>query len=419
MKTSLAISISLNGRYFVTPEGLPFFWLGDTAWPLFGQYSRQEAEKWIENRARQGFSIIQGVLGWGGGTGFETKLPGPNYAGHQPWLGSPDQPNQDYFENVDYLLSTAEKLGVTLALLPTWGYYVVDTGIFNTENAYSYGYWLGERYKERPNLVWVSGGDRIPLGHEEVYRSLAYGLRAGDHGAHLITYHPCGWRHSSQFFHEEEWLDFNMIETWTEWVRVYEAVRSDYGLVPVKPVVLGEPAYEDGPEYPLGPITPLIIRRQAWWTFMAGGYFTYGHNQNWRMEAGFLACLDSPGADQMYLFQKIVQSRPWWEMVPDQGFFADGISGEGTLNTAVRTMDSSCGMVYLSSQCHVQLYLERILTRRVMVTWVNPHTGEERDGGIYLTGNANGKVFPEGFGRTPFTVPGYWEDALLILDGMD
>jgi hypothetical protein len=137
------------------------------------------------------------------------------------------------------------------------------------------------------------------------------------------------------------------------------------------------------------------------------------------METGFLSCLDSPGADQMGLFQKIIQSRPWWDMVPDQGFFADGISSERTLNTAVRTMDSSCGMVYLSSQCHVQLYLERILTRRVKVTWVNPQTGEERDGGIYLTGNMNGKAFPDGFGRTPFTVPGHWEDALLILDGMD
>jgi hypothetical protein len=419
MKTSRAISISSNGKYFINPQGQPFFWLGDTAWPLFGQYTRQEAEKWIESRARKGFSVIQGVLGWGGGTGFETKLPGPNYAGHQPWLGGPDQPNQDYFENVDYLLTVAEKLGVTLAMLPTWGYYVVDTETMNSENAYSYCYWLGERYKERPNLVWVSGGDRIPTGREEVYRSLAHGLRAGDQGAHLITYHPCGWRHSSQFFHKEDWLDFNMIETWTEWVRVYEAVRSDYGLVPVKPVVLGEPAYEDGSEYPLGPISPLIVRRQAWWTFMAGGYFTYGHNQNWRMEAGFLSCLDSPGASQMDLFQKIIQSRPWWEMVPDQGFFADGISSERTLNSAVRTMDSSCGMVYLSSQCHVQLYLERILTHRVKVTWVNPQTGEERDGGIYLTGNANGKPFPDGFVRTPFTVPGHWEDAVLILDGID
>jgi hypothetical protein len=304
-------------------------------------------------------------------------------------------------------------------LLPTWGFYVVEAQTFNVENAFHYGRWLGERYQNRPNLIWVNGGDRIPTGHEDVFRSLAHGLRAGDHGAHLITYHPCGWRHSSQFFHKEDWLDFNMIETWTEWVKVYEAVRSDYGLVPIKPVVLGEPAYEDGPEYPLGPITPLIIRRQAWWAFMGGGFFTYGHNQNWRMDSGFLSCLDSPGTEHMNLYQKIIQSRPWWNMVPDQSVFADGISSERTLNTAMRTMDSSCAMVYLSSQCHVQLYLERILTRRVKVTWINPQTGEGRDGGVFLTGNANGKAFPDSWERTPFTVPGYWEDAVIILDGID
>jgi hypothetical protein len=196
-------------------------------------------------------------------------------------------------------------------------------------------------------------------------------------------------------------------------------VRTDYGLVPVKPVVLGEPAYEDGPEYPLGPITPLVTRRQAWWTFMGGGFFTYGHNQNWRMEPGSLSCLNSPGANQMTIFQKIVRSRPYWEMIPDQSFFANGIGSENTLNTALRTVDSSCSMIYLSSPCHVQLYLERILTRRVKVIWVNPQTGEERDGGTYLTGNMNEKAFPDSWVRTPFTVPGIWEDAVLILDGVD
>lgn len=414
-----ALRIGPNGRYFIDGNGKPFFWLGDTSWPLFGQYTRQEAEQWLEGRARSGFSVVQGVLGWGGGTGFETNLPGSNYAGNPPWLGGPEHPNGAYFENVDYLLSAAEKLGLVLALLPTWGFYVVEAQTFNTQNAFSYGLWLGERYRDRPNLVWVNGGDRIPTGHEDVFRALAFGLRQGDEGAHLITYHPCGWRHSSQFFHTDDWLDFNMIETWTEWVRVYEAVRSDYGLVPAKPVVLGEGAYEEGPEYPLGPITPLIVRRQAWWSFMGGGFFTYGHNQNWRMEPGFLFCLNSPGAHQMGIFRQIACSRPWWKMVPDQGFFADGISSERTLNTALRSFDSDFAMLYLSSQCHVQLYLERILTRQVKITWINPRTGEERDGGTYLTGNRNEKAFPDGFTRTPFTVPGYWEDAVLILDGLE
>ncbi len=81
--------------------------------------------------------------------------------------------------------------------------------------------------KSAPNIIWVNGGDRVATGFEEVYRELARGLREGDGGAHLITYHPCGWRSSSQYFHGEDWLGFNMIETWTEWSKIYPAVVSD------------------------------------------------------------------------------------------------------------------------------------------------------------------------------------------------
>ena len=144
-------------------------------------------------------------------------------------------------------------------------------------------------------MVWVNGGDRTPTGFEDVFRELARGLREGDGGAHLITYHPCGWRSSAQFFHGEDWLDFNMIETWTEWSKIYPAVLADHLRAPRKPVVLGEGAYENGPEYPQGPITPLVVRRQAWWTVMAGGFHTYGQNQMWRMEPGWDQTFDTPG----------------------------------------------------------------------------------------------------------------------------
>ena len=184
-------------------------------------------------------------------------------------------------------------------MLPTWGYYVNDVPVLNAANARAYGRWLGARYKNAPNVVWVNGGDRIATGFEDVYRELARGLREGDGGAHLITYHPCGWRSSSQYFHADDWLDFDMIETWTEWAKIYPAVLADALLSPRKPVVLGEGAYEDGPEYPQGPITPLIVRRQAWWTVMAGGFPTYGQNQMWRMEPGWDKTFDTPGAAQV------------------------------------------------------------------------------------------------------------------------
>lgn len=416
-KLTAPLRISPNGRYFTTADNTPFFWMGDTAWPFFTRYPFHVALDYLAKRSSQGFNVVQGVLAWSAGTGFEDLNPGPNEDGQRAWNESPAQPNPAFFDRVEKLLLAANQHGIILAMLPTWGYYIVEANRFTQESAFIYAKYLGERFKQHPNLVWVSGGDRIPTGREAEYRALAKGLRAGDGGAHLITYHPCGWRHSSQFWHTEDWLDFNMIETWTAWPNVYEAVRADYGLVPVKPVVLGEGAYEDGPEYPLGPITPLIVRRQAWWTFMAGGFVTYGQNLNWRDEPHWSDGWNQPGAGHMTLFKKIATSRPWWQMIPDQGLFDSGVSSERTQNTAMRTQDSTCAMLYLSSQCHARINLDRILTRNVKASLINPATGEEKDAGSYATGNLTGSAFPEWKSQW-FSVPGHWEDAVLILDGI-
>jgi hypothetical protein len=417
------IRVSADGRHFVDAEGQPFFWLGDTAWPLLTNYSPEDAEAYLENRARKGFTVVQTIIGWStdavmhAGRGKE-RTPDPNYAGERAWTSDPAQPNEAFFRHVDHLVDRAAEKGLVLAIMPTLGNFVNELDVFNVRNARAYGRWLGTRYKARPNVVWINGGDRVLNGHGAVWRALGQGLREGSGGANLITFHVCGWHSSSQFFHQEDWLDFNLIQTWTEWAKVHPAVTTDGLMVPRKPVVLGEGAYEDGPEYPLGPITPLLVRRQAWWAFMAGGFFTYGQNQMWRMEPGWTGAFDTPGACQMTHFKAVATSRPWWRMVPDQGLFASGVSSERTLNAALRSVDGDCAMAYLSSQCHVLIHLDKILTKRVKATLINPQNGEARDAGTYETGNLVPERFP--IPKTQwFSVPGYWEDAVLILDGVD
>ncbi|MFI4943186.1 MAG: DUF4038 domain-containing protein [Burkholderiales bacterium] len=413
------IRVGTDGRHFVDQKGAPFFWLGDTAWPLFAQYSKAQAEAYLENRGKKGFTVIQGVLAWGLGSGMEQKTPMANALGQKPWLGDdPARPNPAYFAHVDHLVDFANQNGLVLAMLPTWGFYVKESPVVNMKNARAYGRWLGARYKSAPNVVWVNGGDRTPTGFEDVFRELARGLREGDGGAHLITYHPCGWRSSAQFFHAEDWLDFNMIETWTEWSKIYPAVVSDSLRAPRKPVVLGEGAYENGPEYPQGPITPWVVRRQAWWTVMAGGFHTYGQNQMWRMEADWDKSFDTPGADQVCLMKRIVTSLPWQDLVPDQGVFATGIGSERSLNAAMRSSDGRRVLVYLSSPTTVFLHLDKIEAKNAKATWMSPITGERKDAGTYATGNLTGSTFP-GSPTQFFKTPGFWEDAVLLLQGSE
>jgi hypothetical protein len=414
------LKVSSDGRHFVDRGGKPFFWLGDTAWPLFVEYPKATAEAYLKNRGQKGFNVIQAVLAWThGGSGFEkAKFPMANVFGQKVWSNDdPSTPNEAFFKHVDHLVDFANRQGLVLAILPTWGFYVNNAKTVTTANARAYGRWLGARYKSAANVIWVLGGDRIATGFEEVWRLMAAGVRDGDGGAHLITYHPCGWRSSAQYFHDEKWLDFNMIETWTEWAKVYPAVLSDTLLSPRKPVVLGEGAYENGPEYPQGPITPLLVRRQAWWTVMAGGFHTYGQDQLWRMNPGWDKTFDTPGAGHVAKMKEIVSARPWWNLVPDQGLFASGVGSERTLNTAMRAKQSDFALVYLSSQTTVFIHLDKIATRSVRATWISPTTGERKPAGEYLTGNLNDKQFP-GNPTQPFATPGHWEDALLLLEGV-
>lgn len=53
------LKISENNRYIQTENGDPFFWLGDTGWLLFSKLTREEAEKYLEDRRQKGFNVIQ------------------------------------------------------------------------------------------------------------------------------------------------------------------------------------------------------------------------------------------------------------------------------------------------------------------------------------------------------------------------
>ena len=57
----------------------------------------------------------------------------------------------------------------------------------------TYGELLGRRYKNS-DLVWIIGGDRLVDDEEKltIWRAMAEGLRIGDEGQHLITFHPRG-----------------------------------------------------------------------------------------------------------------------------------------------------------------------------------------------------------------------------------
>lgn len=397
------LQVSKSNRYLETTDGKPFLWIGDTAWELFHRLNREEATEYLKNRKAKGINVIQAVV-----LAERNGLRIPNPYGAVPFTDlDPAKPNEAYFEHVDFIVNEAEKLGLIIGMLPTWGDKVFSKHpgagpiVFNKENAKVYGEFLGNRYKNKP-IVWILGGDRNIANDEvlEIWRAMAAGIKKGDEGNHLITYHPRGASSSSKTLHNEDWLDFNMYQSGhdSKFNDVYRHAETDYNLKPLKPTIDGEPAYEDIAvrfwEYidfsknemervPKGILDEegLIIdkthfkdgffdendvRVHAYWNFLAGACgYTYGNNAIWQMykkgEGSAIPCLfdwresmDRPGAFDLQHVRTLLKDK-FHKIIPNQSII-EGNPGEGENRIAAATSsDGSFALVYLAKGQSVKI----------------------------------------------------------------
>jgi len=390
------VKVSENGRYFVDQKGNPVFWLGTTQWQIFREYSLDEARTILEKTESNGFVFVQAML-MGVGDGTQ-----PNVYGEKPWINNdPLTPNETYFKNVDSVIRIARDNNLIFSVTLFHQRY---RKYITLKNARAWARWIAQRYKDVPNIVW----SMTPEARQEfvpILRELAAGLHEADGGYHIITFKPDPAPYSSSFIHEDNWLAFNSMQTWNRVDLIYPMVSKDYNLKPVKPVLMAEGAYEEGSEYGFD-VTPLWIRRQAYYSYLAGGHHTYGHNDSWRVLPTWKQALNAPGAIQMGVLKKIfLDLNQWWYLVPDQSIFASGGNTNGKiLNLAARHKDGEWSIVYLGSEASFSINMDKIAADRVKASWIEPRTGDSTDIGS----------FPN-TGVQYFSTPNGWEDAILIL----
>ena len=433
------LKVSDNKRFLVQENGEPFFYLGDTAWELFHRLNREEAARYLENRAKKGFTVIQAVA-----LAELNGLNDPNPYGHRPLMENdparPDVkegPNNDYWDHVDFIVDKANSLGLTIGFLPTWGdkwnpkWARESKVIFTPENSRTYGQWLGKRYKDK-SLIWILGGDR-PIENDEhraITEAMARGVREGDGGVHLITYHPSGGQGSSQWFHESPWLDFNMRQNGhvTEFTGRYDKTKPDYERTPIKPVIDGEPIYEDHPisfkANELGHSVAADVRRPLYWNLFSGAFgHTYGHHSVWQMYSPgkspinaplmpWFEAIDQPGAGQMQFGRKLLESRPFLTRIPDDSVIvpdkvATSVPGAGQKRfVATRDQSGSYAMIYAPVGKKFSVRMDKI-SGPVKAWWFNPRDGKAEQIGEF-----------ENKGTREFTppAPGELLDWVLVLD---
>jgi hypothetical protein len=422
-------TVSSNKR-FILKDGKPFFWLGDTAWELFHRLDREDADYYLKKRAAQGFTVVQAVA-----LAEFDGLEVPNTYGDKPLTDNdPTKPNEAYFKHVDFIIDKAAEYGLTIAFLPTWGDKVFKSSwgkgpeVFNEANANTYGKWLGNRYKNKKNVIWVLGGDRMPrtgTRDVELWRSMAAGIAAGAGGNDkvLMTYHPQPNKEgSSEWFHDDEWFDFNMFQTGhCRDSPVYDNIKRSYDRQLIKPVIDGEPIYEDHPvcfnARENGTSSAYDVRKSAYLDLFAGAFgHTYGCHDIWQMYSPnreavngpnifWQQALNLPGANEMKFVRRLIESRPVLDRVPDQSVVVEEDMAANDRVQASRGKDFI--FIYSASGKPFSVNPGKVSGKQLSAFWYDPKNGKTREAPSFDNQSVSRYMPP---------TSGYGHDWVLVLD---
>ncbi len=402
VKSLPRLKVAENKRFLADESGRPFFWLADTAWQLLHDLDAEEQQRYFADRRQKGFNVVQTVIL------VELRGDRPNAFGHQPIeLRRPDRPivgpgaDDDYWDDIARSLALAEKHGIYLALLPTWGKNVTSNwqnglvdGFFTVENAEAYGRFLGSRFKDHSNIVWILGGDRAAPTDpaRAIWRSLARGIVLGlcgreDYSAALMTYHTSGPGSTAWFLNDEAWMDFHGLQSGHgRWAMNWIWVEHAYSMKPVMPVIDLETSY---PEFRHGRPPTIATdddaRRAGYWALFAGAAgHTYGHHSIWQMHSPkypgvanpkryWFEALDAPSAQQMGHLRRLFESRPFATQRPAPELIAFEQDRPWEMCLALR--GDGFAMIYTPTGRSLKINLPKLAVPRATAWWFDPRQG--------------------------------------------
>lgn len=384
------LTIGPDQRHLVDQDGAPVLILGDAAWSILVALTRDEVEQYLANRQRKGFNSILVNL-------IEHYYKGPqNLSGDGPFTtpGDFSTPNESYFAHADWVIQRAADHGIQVFLAPIylgardeegWIAEALDNGL---DKCRAYGRYVGQRYADADNIIWVMGGDRNPGSALEHVNAIAAGIKEHD-DRHLFTAH-CAPESPPVQQYPGDWLNLN--NTYTYEI-VHRKLLADYRRTPVMPFFLMESTYEGEHN-----ASEAQIRRQAYWAILCGGTgHIFGNNPIWLFDPGWPEAIDAPGSRSIAHLRALFGSRAWHDLVPnltdrypfkarfDHALVTQGLGELRGLDyvAAARTADGGTVIAYMPMHRTVTIDLSWLSGDAVRCWWFDPRTGEAAPAGEF------------------------------------
>lgn len=394
------LKIDNSKRFLVRADGSPFVWIGDTFW-LFSKLTREQRIALLEDRQSKGYNVVMIRVGMGNEKvdepiGFEGNL----------------QPIESHFQEIDHLVAEANQRGMYVAIATGWWQIVQD---YNGEALYQFGRFIGDRYKDNDNVIWLSAGEsgghfrQQELDFNRV-KSLVQGIRDGDTGNKLLTIHG-DFERGTSISPMKTLVDFNNWQTsqwccpddlprkdnpqWTVW----QAIAYDYQQSPTKPTLDIEAWYENTNLGEGTPATPYNIRRRAYFSIFAGGFgHSYGGSGVWDAMSDFEQALQLEGSVQIGYLSQLLHAlgRDFLKLRPAQSMIVKGQSDDYDQHIqATIANDGSYGLLYTAGKRDFALDLSPFNAESISAIWFNPRTKELSNHSAVTKGTEVNFTIPE------------------------
>jgi hypothetical protein len=379
--TSEVFPLSVSNGKLMTNSGQPFLIVGDSPWYLIQGPDSKGAEKYLENRSQKGInSVVLSLIA------SESNGSSDAY-GNVPFLTPNDftTPNPSYFDHVDFILEKARDLGIEVFLYPAWlGY---DTGNGHPEGWYSqvaangpekmyqYGKYLGTRYKNYQNIIWVMGGDCSPAGVIAEIRAMVRGIEETA-GPQIFSVQNGRFKSGITEYSHESWIDLNTTYADHSTAAKYllEDHKRDF------PFYFTEGSYENSGVSPTGVRSQMYLPVLMGSTgHIFGNHPLYAFDQGWD-DAGLL---ESQGSQDLGRSAQFFGSRMWANLVPDKDHLVL-IKGSGNVNdgnyaAAAIMKDASTAIIYTPDKRQLTVDLTKISGHLTRAWWYQPSTGLVKD----------------------------------------
>ena len=164
------LALAADRGSLIAHDGSPFLLHGEAAWSLIVQLNMTDAMRYLADRRTRGVNaLIVNLV-----ENFYSADPPNNAAGDPPFMATGDfsTPNEAYFAHADRVIDLAASQGIALLLFPSYLGLMAQEGwrdemstmgsVQGAPKCSSYGTFLGQRYADKKNIIWIWGGDYTP-----------------------------------------------------------------------------------------------------------------------------------------------------------------------------------------------------------------------------------------------------------------